>query len=76
MPARFTPENWESMDNTARIALCHTMAVTALKLAKTSRFNVSDAFLRLAEDWSLLATEITRSSVEPPKRAPESIAAV
>ena len=76
MPGRFIPEKWQYLDSAAQVRLCHEMTVTAMKLAETSSFNVSEAFLRLAEDWSQLATEITRSSVDPPKRAPESIAAV
>ena len=73
MLGSFTPENWQYMDSAAQIVFCHKMAVTAIKLAKTSPFNVSDALLRLAEDWSQLASEITRTSVEPRNRAPEAV---
>jgi hypothetical protein len=76
MPARFTLENWQHMDSAAQVRLCHNMTVTSMKLAETSPFNVAGAFFHLAEGWSQLATEITRSSVEPPNRAPELVAPV
>jgi hypothetical protein len=71
MPSSFTPENWEHMDNSTRIVFCHLMARTAMKLAKTSPYGVSEAFLRLGESWSRLASEVTRASLEPPNRVPE-----
>jgi len=70
VPGRFTFENWDNMNNSERIELCQTMARTAIRLANATPFNVSDAFLRLAETWSRLATEITRSSLEPPTPEP------
>jgi len=70
VPGRFTLENWENMNNSERIALCQTMARTAMRLADATPFNVSEALLSLAETWSRLATEITRSSLEPPTPEP------
>ena len=61
MPSPFTAENWDLMDNSTRIVFCHLMAKTAIKLAKTSPFSVSEAFLRLAESWSRLARELEAS---------------
>jgi len=76
MLGSFTPEDWQFMDSATRIRLCHKMTMAAMKLANTSSFNVSEEFLRLAEDWSQLATEITRSSLGPPNRAPEPVVRV
>jgi hypothetical protein len=76
VPNRFTAENWENLDNSGRIALCHTMGRTAMKLAKTSPFNISEAFMLLAESWSRVGTEITRASLPPPDRDPEPLAGV
>ena len=76
MPNPFTAENWDYMDNSTRIVFCHLMARTAIKLAKTSPFSVSEAFLRLAESWSRLGSEVTRASLEPPQRLPEAVPSV
>ena len=74
MSRPFTAENWAEMDDPGRIVFCHIMARTAIKLAKNASFNVSEAFLELAESWSALASEITRSALEPPNRIPEPLA--
>jgi hypothetical protein len=61
------------MDDPGRVVFCHMMARTAMKLAQTSPFNVSEGFLRLAESWSRLGSEITRASLEPPNRVPQAL---
>jgi hypothetical protein len=76
VPAQFTPENWQYMDSAEQIRLCRRMTLTSMRLAETSPFNVSEALLRLAEDWSQLASEITRVSLVPPARNPEPVASV
>ena len=73
MPSRIFIEIWGSMNRSEQIALCRTMAGTAIKIAELSPYNVADAFLRLAESWSTLATEITHSTLDPRSGVPESI---
>ena len=73
MAISFTSENWQHMDNSARIMFCQAMARTAMNLAKTSPFNVSEIFLQLAEGWGLLGSEITRAALQPPGHIPESL---
>ena len=55
----FTPENWERLDASERIVLCAAMTQAAIKLARTSAPNVSDALLRLAQSWAQLGNEIS-----------------
>ena len=62
MAKQFAIESWEGMDESERILLCKQMTQTAMNLAKASSPNLSQALLRLAQAWSLVANEVSRES--------------
>jgi hypothetical protein len=67
-------EVWERMNEPERILFCKLMTGAAMKLAKTSSPQMSEAFLQLARSWSMLANEVSRQSAERVNRDPATAA--
>jgi len=59
MDRRFAADEWITLPNAERAKRCQLMAEEALKLAKeASSPAVADDYLRLAEQWLRLATDL------------------
>ena len=62
MGKQIAVELWERMSDPERILFCKLMTQTAVSLANNSAPNLAEAFLQLAQTWSLVATAVSRES--------------
>ena len=58
MDRRFAADDWAFLPNAERARRCQLMADEALKLAKEGSPTVAEDYLRLAEQWLKLATDL------------------
>ena len=63
MDRRFAAEEWDALTIPERIRRCQVMADEALKLSKAAAPNLSDGYLRLAEQWLSLAMELAAEDI-------------
>ena len=57
----FSAEEFQKMSRRQRIRLCRLLSERARKLGALSNTSQREPYLRIAEEWDKLATEIERS---------------
>ena len=62
MERRFDAEEWSGLTAAQQIKRCQIMADEALKLARAAKPNIAEGYLKLAEQWLRLATELAVES--------------
>lgn len=63
MEYRFNAEEWEGLTPAERARRCRVMAEEAQKLADGAPVHMAKSYLRMAEEWLLLANEIDGNKV-------------
>lgn len=59
---RFEAKEWEQLTPTQKAQRCRLMAKQARAIADAAQPDLAPSYLRLAEDWQILALEIQRSA--------------
>jgi hypothetical protein len=62
MDRRFAANEWEALTLAERIARCALLAEEALKLAENASPAMREGYLKLAEQWLDLASEMRREA--------------
>ena len=62
MDRRFAADEWETLTVSDRIRRCNIMAQEAIKLANNAPMNLAEGYLKLAEHWLKLGSEIEREA--------------
>jgi hypothetical protein len=65
MEYQFKSEEWVTLTPTEEAKRCRLMAAEAQALADAGPSDVAGAYLRIAEDWLMLAIEIEAAALEP-----------
>ena len=62
MDRRFAADEWQQLTVSERIRRCTILSVEARKLAETASAPMRDHYLKLAEQWLALASDMTREA--------------
>jgi len=60
MDYRFASDEWSGMTNVRRTERCHTMSAEAVKLAEAAPLHMKENYLKIANEWLMLAEAIRR----------------
>ena len=60
MQYRFKATEWKDLSDAERVKRCRLMADEAVALAHLTSPDLAGSYLRLAEDWRILAIDIER----------------
>jgi hypothetical protein len=59
---RFKSDEWRDLTPAQKVQRCRTMAKEARALADAAPPDLAPSYLRLAEDWQMLALDIERTT--------------
>jgi hypothetical protein len=60
MEYRFASDEWSAMTSVQRVMRCQTMRAEALKLADSAPQHLKQNYLKIANEWLMLADAIRR----------------
>jgi hypothetical protein len=64
MESRFNADEWRKLGAVERVRQCRLMAVQARSLASDCGPELARSYIRIADDWERLATEIDKTETE------------